>query len=87
MKQPEQLAPFLVNAKTASRLCGVGVSLFYQLNAAGQTPKPIKLNTKSLWSYSLLKLWADNGCPSRDSAAWQQLLKDKNADCKTKATN
>ena len=80
MKQPEHLTPFLVDAKTASQLCGIGLSLWYELNSTGQIPAPAKLNSKKLWSYDQLKLWAGNGCPSRDSAEWQELyLKGKNA--------
>ena len=67
------LTPLLVPAKQASKLCGVGLSLFYELNSTGQIPQAVKLNSKSLWSYDLLKLWADNGCPSRDSAEWQKI--------------
>ena len=66
--------PVLVDAKTASKLCGVGLSLWYELSAAGRTPRSVKLNSKSLWSYDLLKLWAELGCPSRDSAEWQRVL-------------
>lgn len=76
MKQSEtQLIPFLIDARTAARLCGVGLSLWYELVATGQTPQAAKLNSKKLWSYNLLKLWADAGCPRRDSAEWQELLK------------
>ena len=57
----------LLDAKTASKLCGVGLSLWYELSAAGRTPLSVNLNSKSLWSYDLLKLWAELGCPSRDS--------------------
>jgi predicted DNA-binding transcriptional regulator AlpA len=68
------LTPVLVDAKTASRLCGVGLSLWYELSAAGRTPQSVKLNSKSLWPYGLLKLWAEHGCPSRESAEWQGVL-------------
>ncbi len=54
--KPEHLTPFLVSAKQASQLCGVGLSLWYELAATGQTPQAVKLNSKSLWSYDLLKL-------------------------------
>jgi predicted DNA-binding transcriptional regulator AlpA len=66
--------PIMVNARQAARLFGMSLSLWYQLSSAGRTPQPAKLNSKSLWSYDQLRLWANNGCPSRDSAAWQRLL-------------
>jgi len=66
--------PILVDAKTASKLCGMGLSLWYELSSTGRTPQPVKLNSKKLWSYELLRLWGLNGCPSRDSTAWQKLL-------------
>ena len=71
------LTPVLVDAKTASKLCGVGLSLWYELSAAGRTPQPVKLNSKSLWPYDLLKLWVEHGCPSRESAEWQGVLTKK----------
>ncbi len=74
----ETMTPFLVDAKTAAKLCGVSLSLFYELKATGQAPQPVKLNSKSLWCYAQLKLWADNGCPASDSAAWQTILKGQN---------
>ena len=70
----DQLTPILVDARTASKLCGMGLSLWYQLCSTGQTPLPVKLNSKKLWSYELLRLWVNHGCPSRDSATWLQLL-------------
>jgi hypothetical protein len=68
------LLPLLVDAKTASKLCGVGLSLWYELSAAGRTPKPVKLHSKSLWAYDLLKVWAEHDCPNRESAEWQNVL-------------
>lgn len=68
------LQPILVDAKTASKLCACGLSLWYALDSKGGVPKPVRLNSKKLWSRRQLQLWADNGCPSRDSAAWQAIL-------------
>ena len=68
-----QLKPFLVNAKTAAQLCGVGLSLWYELAATGQIPQAVKLNSRKLWVYEELQEWCRNGCPSRDSAEWQKI--------------
>ena len=73
------LIPLLVNASVAAKLCGISLSLWYSLNASGQTPQPIKLNSKNLWSYGHLELWSDAGCPSRASAVWKEILKGQNA--------
>ncbi len=75
MKPPDNITPLLVDAKTASKLCSCGLSLWYSLNSTGAAPAPVKLNSKSLWPVELLRLWSLNGCPSRDSVEWQELLK------------
>ena len=70
----EQIKPVLVNGKTASQLCGVGLTLWKELVTTGRTPQPIRLSSKKLFCVRQLELWALNGCPSRDSAEWQQIL-------------
>lgn len=71
---PLPCAPILVDAETASKLLSVGVSLFYALDSKGAVPQPVHLNSKKLWSRLQLEIWAQNGCPSRDSAEWQAVL-------------
>lgn len=71
---PEQFVPILVPAKTAARLCGCGLSLWYELAASSATPECTQLHSKKLWSYDQLRLWAIHDCPSRDSARWQAIL-------------
>ena len=71
---PEKIKHVLADAKTAAQACGVGLTLWHQLNAIGRTPEPAKLNSKVLWSVRQLELWALNNCPSRDSVEWQQIL-------------
>ena len=73
--KPDNLTPLLVDAKTASQLCSCGLSLWYSLDSRGGCPQCVTLNSKRVWSYRQLQLWAENNCPSRDSAAWQELLK------------
>ena len=72
--KPLECQPILVDAKTASKLCGMGLSLWYQLCSTGRTPLPVKLNSKQLWDYRTLCLWSLHGCLSRDSAIWLNLL-------------
>lgn len=74
VKPSEKIKHILVDAKTAAQACGVGLTLWKQLTATGRNPEPIHLNSKVLFSTRQLELWALNGCPSRDSAEWQQIL-------------
>ena len=63
-----------LDAKRAAAACGMKIALWYQLSARGATPKPLKLNSKTIWSVDQLRLWLNHGSPSRDSATWLQLL-------------
>jgi len=72
--QQVEAPPILVDSKTASRCCSMSVSLWNQLSSAGRTPMPAELNSKKLWSYRQLQLWADAGCPSRTSEKWELIL-------------
>ncbi len=78
MTQSEQI-PILCGARDAAAMCGVGLSLWYQLNATGQCPMPSKLNSRTLWSCELLRLWAVSGCPHRESEVWQRILRETTA--------
>jgi len=69
-----KIKPVLVDAKTAAQVCGIGLTLWKELTATGRNPQPIKLNSKVLWSTRQLEIWAVNGCPSRDSELWQEIL-------------
>ena len=71
----KDLKSALMDAKTASRFCGVGLTLWKQLNITGRAPEPIHLNSKVFWSTRQLELWAITGCPSRDSETWQTIIK------------
>ncbi len=61
----------LIDGAGAAKLLAIGKSLFYQLDSSGQIPQGVKLNSKRLWSVELLRLWARNGCPGRDSTEWK----------------
>jgi len=75
----KSLTPLLVDAKTASRLCGVGLSLWYEMASTGRLgPLPIKFNSKKLYIVSELENWILHRCPPRDK--WSQFLKEENGD-------
>ncbi len=65
--------PILISGVSAAKCLGIGKSLFYQLDASGALPAPVRLHGKRLWSVELLKLWANNGAPGRDSTEWAEL--------------
>lgn len=80
---PINVPPILLRAKDAARLCGCGLSLWYQLDSTGQNPQPVTLNSLKLWPYEHLRAWADHGCPSRTSAEWLAVLAQiRNGDTK-----
>lgn len=60
------VAPLLVDARAAARLCGVSRSNWWALHAAGRTPLPIRLNRRTLWRHAELEAWCAAGCPARD---------------------
>lgn len=75
---PENIKPVLVEAKRAAQACGVGLTLWKELNSTGRCPQPVRLNSKTLWAVRHLELWAINGCPSRDSEKWKKILNKQN---------
>ena len=53
----------LVDVNEAARLCMISASMFYKLNAAGKTPKPVRLGKLLRWRKSELLDWIKAGCP------------------------
>ena len=75
---PPAAPPLLVDAKEAARLCGVGRSLWLQLNSSGRTPAPIRLGRRTLWisqGPGGLTEWVAAGCPGRDR--WQAMKENR----------
>lgn len=72
--KPIDPPPILLDAKSASRACSMSVSLWNCLSSAGRTPLPVNLNSKTLWVYEELLLWAKNHCPSRSSEKWKKIM-------------
>jgi len=73
--RPLNCPPMLLDTKQSYTTCGISATLWYELDAKGAIPQCIKLNSKRLWSYDHLRLWANAGCPRRDSAEWMGILK------------
>ena len=61
------LEPELVSAGDAARLCGVAISSWWRLHAAGKSPAPVRLGGRTLWKLGELRLWVAGGCPDRKS--------------------
>ena len=63
-----------LSSKDAALACGVSTSYWHLLDERGLVPQPASIGGKKVWNVDLLKAWSINGCPARDSAAWQRLL-------------
>jgi predicted DNA-binding transcriptional regulator AlpA len=62
------LARLLVGHARAAAMCGIGLSTWHRLNAAGQIgPTPIKLGGRVLWPVGDLTAWVAAGCPDRST--------------------
>ena len=60
------IAPMLLDAKAAAKVCGVSVRTWWALHAAGKTPLPVRLGRRTLWRAEELAAWCRAGCPARD---------------------
>jgi len=60
------VAPLLLDARAAARLCGVSMRTWWTLHSAGKTPLPIRLNRCTRWRADELAAWIAAGCPARD---------------------
>ena len=60
--------PLLLGATQAARMLGVSRSEFYQLDATGMLPSPIRWGAKKKkrWPTTRLRRWADANCPRRE---------------------
>lgn len=67
--------PTLVNASEAARLCGIGRTTWYSLQAAGRVPAPIRLGRRVLWRIEELQDWIRAACPPLHQ--WKHLRQHK----------
>ncbi|MCL2641820.1 MAG: hypothetical protein FWD53_13300, partial [Phycisphaerales bacterium] len=58
--------PLAVGAEEAAALCGIGKSLWHELDVAGRIPAPRKLGARCVWYIAELRRWMDAGCPDRE---------------------
>ena len=61
-----ELEPLMVDAKTASRMCGVSERLWYTLISTGQAPPSVKLGGRRLWKLSTVRQWVEWNLPNLD---------------------
>ena len=61
-----ELEPLMIDAKTASRMCGVSARTWATWISTGQAPPSIKINGRRLYRCDLLKFWVRENCPSLD---------------------
>ncbi len=64
-------APLLVDACTASKLCGVSRAMWWTLHSSGRCPLPVHLGRRTLWRAGELADWTAAGCPARDK--WENI--------------
>jgi len=70
----DTLTPLLVDVAGASKLLGVGKSLFYQMASTGSLgPTPVEFNSKRLYSVLELRSWVEHKCPPREK--WIEIQK------------
>ena len=54
----------LVDAREATRLCGVGRSTWLALRSQGRVPPAVHLGRRTLWRRADLERWVAAGCPA-----------------------
>jgi len=74
---PAPLEPFAVSAPDAAKLCGVGKTLWHELDSTARIPAPIKLGARCVWVVDELRAWLHAGAPPRDQ--WQARKKTINS--------
>ena len=64
-------APFLIDAREAARVCGVGLTKWKAFSDPGRIPAPVRLSErKVLWRLDELRSWVHDGCPPRHKWEW-----------------
>lgn len=70
VQSPEALAPLLVGAKAAARLCGIGRSSWLSLAASGRAPPSLLLGRRRLWRVREIEAWIAASCPPANRWRW-----------------
>ena len=63
------LAPLLLTAKQAAKICSKSLGTWRTWDAAGWIPRPIRIGRSMLWRADELREWVEAGCPRR--AEWE----------------
>jgi len=61
-----QLQPLALRAKDAAQICGLSLSTWWSMDAAGTIPRKLRCGKRCLWRVSDLKLWISWGMVSRE---------------------
>jgi len=64
-----------VGAEEAATICGIGLTLWKEMDVTGRIPSPIKFGARCVWYLDELRRWMDTGCPDRER--WEILKKSK----------
>jgi hypothetical protein len=63
--------PLLVGSALAGKLVGVSARSWQRMHSASETPAPLRVAGKRLWSVAILRAWCAAGCPSR--SRWEEI--------------
>lgn len=74
-KDDNSVNVILLDVELAAKACGIGATLFRQLDKDGSVPEPSRLHTRKIWSARQLEIWCVIGCPARNSEQWRDMLK------------
>ncbi len=65
MKKANETPPLMVGRVDAARMFGVSEATWDRKVAAGKTPAPVKLGSRTLFRRTDLELWLEHGFPDR----------------------
>lgn len=65
----ETVAPLMISARAACRLCGKSLRTWRTWDSAGLIPRPVRIGRSTFWRVEELHSWIAAGCPRR--AEWE----------------
>ena len=66
---PKTPQPLLIDSRQAAALCGIGRTLWLDLDQQGRVPQGFKLGRRKLWRVDEIKSWVAAGMPNREKWA------------------
>ena len=72
--------PILIDCRQAAALCGIGRTLWLDLDQRGQVPQGYKLGRRKVWREAELKRWVAAGMPNREK--WVMMQQAEGRECR-----